>query len=82
MSGKKGRSYFRNTELVHDGFKISITRSGTVYCRTDRGMVKLDSIWLGRISRLSVSLPNGEEIKIKPGKNGPEIEKEPDNEKN
>jgi hypothetical protein len=74
------RRYFPNAELTAKGFNLSITSKGTVYHRSNRGMVKLDSFWQYGSGKIIVDLPNEESAVILLTKEGPKVEEEKTNE--
>ena len=67
------RHYFRNQEIHHAGYYISITSAGTTYHNNGGTFRRLASIWMQRTQTLVVSLPNDEELHLRLGKKGFEV---------
>ena len=62
--------YIPNTKRKLGGFELQITPTGTVYHDSNRGMVKLDSLWIPVTRTLAISLPNGEQASLISTKEG------------
>ena len=64
------RYYHPNQIITVRKHRLSVTNSGTVYHDSPSGFRKLESLWQGKIGILTVILPDGSSIKIKPTKTG------------
>lgn len=62
----------RTKEFEGRSYRLEVTSSGTVYLREGEGcpMRRLDSVWLESIGRLSVSLPDGRDVRFVPTPGG------------
>ena len=68
------RYYYPNQVVTYKEYTLSITTGGQVYFDDKGTFVKLDSIWLRKIGVLDVSLPDGQELRLKPTRNGLEVQ--------
>lgn len=64
------RYYYPNRTVKTEGYTLEVSTGGTVYYREEGALRTLDSLWLQRIGVLLVTLPNGNMVRLKPGKDG------------
>jgi hypothetical protein len=64
------RYYFPNRTVKARGYSLKVTSGGTVYHDDHGTFRRLNTLWLKRWGRLSVELPNGKCVHLRPERDG------------
>ena len=59
------RYYKENQSIKYKDYDINITPTGSAYWNDNRTMKKLDSFFFPKSRSLSISLPDGKEIRVR-----------------
>ncbi len=59
------RYYYPNQEIQYKNYLISISTGGKAYVVKNGTFERLDSLWFPKTRSLSISLPDGEELRIR-----------------